>query len=76
MKYLSSVLVPYITNDIAVIDDKTAIVATENKILVILDISGEQMLIRQRVKLHVHYSVRGISSYREWDKLVVSCPFT
>ena len=70
MKYLSSVSVPGKRWDIAVITDKEAVVTTNNKSLVTLDISGSQLSIKTTTQLP--YSVRGISRYN--DKLVVTSP--
>ena len=70
MTYLSSVSVPGKPWDIAVITDKEAVVTTNNKSLVTLDISGSQLSIKTTTQLP--YSVRDISRYN--DKLVVTSP--
>ena len=70
MKYLSSVSVADRPWDIAVITDKEAIVTTNNKSLVTLDISGSQLSIKTATRLS--YDVFGISSCN--DKLVVTSP--
>ena len=72
MKYLSSVSVADRPWDIAVITDKEAIVATNNKSLVTLDIFGSQLSIKTTTQLL--YDVRGISRYN--DKLVVTSPYS
>ena len=67
MKLLSSLSLsaPF---DIAVISDKEAVVTTDNKSLVLLDISGRHMSIKTTTR--VSYDVFGISKYGE--KLVVT----
>ena len=70
MKFLSSVSVPDKPLDIAVTSDREAVATTDNKSLVILDISGSQLSIKKTTQLS--YDVRGISRYN--DKLVVTSP--
>ena len=70
MEFFSSISVTDGPWDIAVVNDGTAIVTTNNKKLVILDISERQLSISRTVKLH--YDVHGISICK--DKLVVTCP--
>ena len=70
MKFLSSVSVPDLPWGIAVISDREAVVTTNNKSLVTLDISGCQLAIKTTNRLS--YRVEGISRYN--DKLVVTSP--
>ena len=77
MKHLSSVSVTDTPRGIAIVNDDTAVVTTDNKELILLDISynwifGEKLSISRTVKLD--YTVRGISSCK--SKLVVTCPDT
>ena len=70
MQLLSSVPVADRPWDIAVITDKEAIVTTDNKSLVTLDISGSQLSIKTTTQLP--YDVQGISRFI--DTLVVTNP--
>ena len=66
---------------VAVISDKQAIVTTDNKKLVILNIKEgkiadllpvKHLSVKQTVQLQ--YDICGVASYK--DKLVITCPFT
>ena len=72
MEFLSSVSVPARPFNIAVVNDKTAIVTTKDSSPLIMGISEGQLSIKRTMQLD--YEVRGISSYK--DKLVVTCLFT
>ena len=68
MKLLSSLLLSDTPCDIAVISDKEAVVTTDNKSLVLLNISGSKMSINETTR--VPYHVAGISKYGQ--KLAVT----
>ena len=68
MKLLSFLSLSDHPRGIAVISDKEAVVTTDNKSLVLLDISGSKMSINDTTR--VSYDVDGISKYGE--KLVVT----
>ena len=72
MKFLSSVSVSDRPRGIAVISEREAVVTTNNKSLVILNISGSQLSIKATTQLS--YDVWGISRYN--DKLVVTSPYS
>ena len=73
MKFLSSVSSPPCGPwDIAVVNDKEAVVTTDDKTLAILDISERQLSIKRSVQ--VDTNVLGISSLK--SKLLVTCPNT
>ena len=73
MKFLSSVTVSDSPRDIAVINEREAVVTTaNNNSLVILYISGSQLSIKTTTPLS--YDVGGISRY--YDKLVVTSPYS
>ena len=68
MKLLSSLSLSDTPRDIAVISDKEAVVTTDNKSLVLLNISARHLSINTTTR--VPYHVEGISKYGE--KLVVT----
>ncbi|MEW8544063.1 MAG: hypothetical protein AB2693_11060 [Candidatus Thiodiazotropha sp.] len=67
MKFLSSVSVPDLPWDIAVVSDTEAIVTTTSLSLVSLDISCSQLRIK--TKIEVPYDIGGITKYK--NKFVV-----
>lgn len=80
MKFVSSVSKPDTPRHIAVVSDQEAVVTTDNKKLVMLNIPGgiiaaviiKQLSIKHTVQLE--HGIKGISSIQ--DKLVVTCPGT
>ena len=72
MEFLSSLSVPTIPWDIAILSDREAVVTTANREIVKLDISGKQLSVKDILQLD--YSMHGIVSYR--NKLIVTCPYT
>ena len=72
MEFLTSLSVPTIPWDIALLGDQEAVITTANREIVKLDISGKQLSVKDIIQLD--YSVHGITAYR--DKLIVTCPYT
>ena len=70
MKFLSTVSVPDLPWDVAMLSDKEAVVTTDNKSLITLDISGSQLNVKSTTQLL--FDVRGINRYN--NKLVVTSP--
>ena len=72
MEFLSSLSVPTIPWDIAILSDREAVVTTANREIIKMDVSGKQLSVKDILQLD--YSIHGIVSYR--NKLIVTCPYT